>query len=182
MRRGPPQEVGRAGAPVSTALVARMETQDHHSAPDSSRSVPHTEPVAACHWCRVGGEPYVEVQYENKQVARISTGHLNISQIIDQVGADAALCMGPTAHAGPEGLQLHKRLLHACRPATSTWCRGPICPAPCCLQVQSKAEEMETGQKLKDAGLQSDKIESSWGAALGKESEVGEVQFIPRQA
>lgn len=50
------------------------------------------------------------------------------------------------------------------------------------VQVQTKAEEMETGQKLKDAGLQNDKIDSDWGSSSGREGEVGEVKFIPRLA
>eukprot|EP00887_Chlorella_sp_A99_P000468 scaffold17.g468.t1 len=81
---------------------------------------------------RVKGEPFVEVQYENKQVERIATAHLTISQVIEQ--------------------------------------------------VMSRAEEMETGQKLKGAGLQNDKIASGWGGAAGREAEAGSVQFIPRQA
>ncbi|KAI7839748.1 hypothetical protein COHA_006552 [Chlorella ohadii] len=33
---------------------------------------------------RVKGEPFVEIEYENKQVARIDTGELTIQQILEQ--------------------------------------------------------------------------------------------------
>ncbi len=41
---------------------------------------------------------------------------------------------------------------------------------------------MDTLSKLKDAGLQGAKLESSWLRDMGREAEVGEVRFIPRQA
>ena len=47
--------------------------------------------------------------------------------------------------------------------------------------VQNKAEEMDTAQKLKDAGLKDQQLESSWLADLGKETEVGRPVNIPRQ-
>jgi hypothetical protein len=82
---------------------------------------------------RVQGEPFVEIEYENKQVTRIDTGSLTIGEIMEQ--------------------------------------------------VQSRAEEMDTMQKLKAAGFGAgDKLESAWQQHLGKESSsVGQVQFIPRQ-
>lgn len=50
-------------------------------------------------------------------------------------------------------------------------------------QVQSRAEEMDTMQKLKDAGLGSSLLESSWQQHMGKETvAVGSIKFIPRQA
>ncbi|KAL4439865.1 hypothetical protein ABPG75_002866 [Micractinium tetrahymenae] len=82
---------------------------------------------------RVKGEPFVEIEFDNKQVARIETGGLTIQQILEQ--------------------------------------------------VQSRTEEIDTMQKLKDAGFGSSKLESSWQRELGKEtSTVGQVQFVPRQA
>jgi len=38
---------------------------------------------------RTKGEPFVEVVYENKQVERIPTGELNITQIIQLVQSKA---------------------------------------------------------------------------------------------
>ncbi|PSC69249.1 39S ribosomal mitochondrial [Micractinium conductrix] len=82
---------------------------------------------------RVKGDPYVEIEYGNKQVARIDTGKLTVAQILEQ--------------------------------------------------VQSRAEEMDTMQKLKEAGFGTSQLESGWQQALGKETpSIGAVQFVSRQA
>ena len=37
-------------------------------------------------------------------------------------------------------------------------------------------------QKLKAAGLQDEKLVSHWGEAVGKERDVGQTVFVPRDA
>lgn len=81
---------------------------------------------------RVKGDPFVEVTYENQQVARIYTADLNVEQIVEQ--------------------------------------------------LRTKIEEMDTATKLKAAGIHGQVLESKWGESLGKERELGEAQFVPRDA
>lgn len=47
--------------------------------------------------------------------------------------------------------------------------------------VQSKAEEMDTAAKLAAAGLRGQRLDSGWMKEMGREREIGTVEFIPRQ-
>lgn len=48
-------------------------------------------------------------------------------------------------------------------------------------RVQSKAQEMEMTAKLKQAGLDGQKLDSPWLQHMGKETSVGSSAHIPRQ-
>lgn len=49
-------------------------------------------------------------------------------------------------------------------------------------QIGSVAEQMDTLDKLKAAGLDKEKIDSQWQSGVGRETELGVRQNIPRQA
>jgi hypothetical protein len=80
---------------------------------------------------RVKSEPIIEIEYENKNVERMVTTDMTITQILER--------------------------------------------------VESKAQEMEMAAKLKQAGLEGQRLETPWMQHMGKETAVGSTAHVPRQ-
>lgn len=73
------------------------------------------------------------------------------------------------------------------RAGSGGWWEPPCTKASAvcsCLTAHRCLATVDTAQKLKTAGFgQGEKLESSWGAALGREGDsVGTVAHVPRQS
>ena len=53
--------------------------------------------------CRVRGDPFVEIEYDNKQVTRIESASLTVQQILGQVQSRAEEMDTKLVGAGPKG-------------------------------------------------------------------------------